>query len=149
MSVWVKPGVKRQFEEIAKREGLTLSRTACAALEEWLAQSLHIEHAGMIKPVIEQAIAHQMRAYSNRIAILLVRNLLVSDDARILAANILAKQPGVTKKDVEEILERSTNTAKRNLRYISSKLKDFIREIAQWILQGDEETPSSNEPERK
>src|SRR5438105_9656556 len=113
-TIWVKPSVKAEFQRIAQAEGLTASRTAAAALEEWLARRSHIQHRGIFQPMIEQAIATQMRAYSSRIALLLVRSLFASEQTRALVANILGRQPGVTQEVLDHILDGSSDTAKRN-----------------------------------
>ena len=94
LTTWVKPGVKAELQRIAKAEGLSLSRTGAAALEEWLAGRLQVQYAGILQPIIEQAIAKQMRAYSSRIAVLLVRSMFTSEQTRALTTNILTRQPG-------------------------------------------------------
>src|SRR6266571_262706 len=93
---WVKPGVRAEYQRIAQAEGLTLSRTSAAALEEWLARRSHIQHRGIFQPMIEHAIAKEMRAYSSRIAMLLVRSLFTSEQTRAIVYNLLRKQPGMT-----------------------------------------------------
>src|SRR5437016_9671726 len=89
LTLWVKPAVKHEFQRIAEAEGLTMSRTGAAALEEWLARLSHIQHRGIFQPMIEQAIAKEMRAYSSRIAALLVRSLFTSEQTRAIAYNNL------------------------------------------------------------
>lgn len=133
--IWIKPNVKRELERIAAAEGLSLSRTGAAALEEWLAQRLHIQHAGMLQPIIEQAIATQMRAYSSRIATLLVRSMFTSEQTRALTANILGRQPGVTQPVLEHILDGSSDTAKRNITRVTPQLTTLLHEVEQWLEQ--------------
>src|SRR6266568_9652941 len=111
----VKPSVKAELQRIAKAAGLTTSRTGAAALEEWLARRSHIQHRGIFQPMIEHAIAKEMRAYSSRIAMLLVRSMFASEQTRALATNILGRQPGVTPPVLDHILDGSSNAAKRNI----------------------------------
>src|SRR6266702_7994181 len=115
-TTWVKPSVKAELQRIAQAEGLTVSRTGAVALEEWLARRSHIQHRGIFQPMIEQAIAKQMRAYSSRLALLLVRSLYTSEQTRAITYNILRKQPGLTDEKVDDIMDGSKNTAKRKLR---------------------------------
>ena len=115
LTLWVKPAVKHELQRIAEAEDLTVSRTGAGALEEWLARRSHIQHRGIFQPMIEQAIAKQMRAYSSRIALLLVRSLFTSEQTRALVANILGRQPGVTQDVLDHILDGSSDTAKRNI----------------------------------
>src|SRR6266702_5096133 len=113
LTLWVKPAVKHEFQRIAQAEGLTVSRTGAAALEQWVAQQSHIQHRGIFQPMIERAIAKEMRAYSSRLALLLVRSLFTSEQTRAVAYNTLRKPPGLTLTDeaVDKIMEGSKNTA--------------------------------------
>jgi transcriptional regulator with XRE-family HTH domain len=52
----------------AEAEGLTVSRTGAAAIDQWVAQQSHIQHRGMFQPMIEKAVAKEMGTYSGRIA---------------------------------------------------------------------------------
>jgi hypothetical protein len=137
LTLWVKPAVKQEFQRIAKAEGLTVSRTSATALEEWLARRSHIQHAGIFQPMIERAIAKEMRAYSSRIAILLVRSMFESGQTRTLVANILGMQPGITKKTLDHTLDCSRDIAKRNITRVTPQLDSLVTEIEQWLLQGE------------
>jgi len=136
-TTWVKPSVKAELQRIAQAEGLTVSRTGAAALEEWLARRSHIQHRGIFQPMIEQAIAKEMRAYSSRIATLLVRSMFTSEQTRALATNILGRQPGVTQPVLEHILDGTSDTAKRNITRVTPQLATLIAEIEQWLTQTD------------
>src|SRR5260370_1168230 len=134
-TTWVKPSVKAELQRIAQDEGLTPSRVGAAALEDWLARRSHIQHRGIFQPMIEQAIAKEMRAYSSRIALLLVRSLFTSEQTRAIAYNILRKQPGLTDEQVDDIMDGSKHTAKRNLAQVAPELTPIIREIETWLTQ--------------
>jgi hypothetical protein len=138
-TLWVKPGVKAEMQRIAKAEGLTASRTGAAAIEEWLARRSHIQHAGIFQPMIEHAIAKEMRAYSSRIALLLVRSLFASEQTRAIVYNILRKQPGMTDDRADAIMDGSKNTAKRNIGQISPELVPIMQQLAQWLERGASE----------
>src|SRR5438105_13624398 len=138
LTTWVKTAVQNEFQRIAEAEGLSLSRTGAAALEQWVAQQSHIQHRGIFQPMIEQAIAKEMRAYSSRIAMLLVRSMFASEQTRALTTNILGRQPGVTKPVREEILDSSSSVAKRNITRVTPQLETLIREVEQWLTQSAE-----------
>ncbi len=135
LTTWVKPSVKAELQRIAKAEGLSLSRTGAAALEEWLAGRLQIQYAGILQPIIEQAIAKQMRAYSSRIAMLLVRSMFTSEQTRALVTNILTRQQGINQSVLEDILNGTSDTAKRNIKQITPQLATLIAEVEQWLAQ--------------
>src|SRR5438046_986675 len=46
------PPVKAKIQRIADREGLSISQTVRAVLEEWVRQKLHIQHAVLLQPII-------------------------------------------------------------------------------------------------
>src|SRR5438067_1408928 len=135
LTPWVKPAVKHDVQRIAEAEGLTVSRTGAGALEEWLARRSHIQHRGIFQPMIEQAIAKGMRAYSSRIALLLVRSLFTSEQTRAITYNILRKQPGITEEKLDDIMDGSKNTAKRNIGQVSPELIPVMQAIEQWLAQ--------------
>ena len=134
-TIWVKPSVKAEYQRIAQAEGLTASRTGAVALEEWLARRSHIQHRGIFQPMIEQAIAKQMRAYSSRLALLLVRSLYTSEQTRAIAYNILRRQPGITDEKLDDIMDGSKNIAKRNIGQVSPELIPVMQAIEQWLAQ--------------
>src|SRR5438128_3813701 len=114
-TVWVKPSVKEAYEHISTTEGVTLSQAGAAALEESLARRSHIQHRGIFQPMIEHAIAKEMRAYSSRIATLLVRILFICEQAKAIGYNNLRMQPRVTEDRLNAIMDGSKDTAKRNI----------------------------------
>ena len=135
LTTWVKPGVKVELQRIAKAESLSLSRTGASALEEWLAGRLQVQYAGIFQPIIKQAIAKQMRAYSSRIAMLLVRSMFTSEQTRALVTNILTRQQGINQSVLEEILNGTSDTAKRNIKQITPQLATLVAEVEQWLAQ--------------
>ncbi len=135
-TTWVKPGVKRELQHIADDEGVSISHTGAVALEEWLSRRSHIQHRGIFQPMIEQAIAKEMRAYSSRIAALLVRILFITEQTRAIDYNILRnRQLGLTDEQVDDVMDGSKNTAKRNVAQVAPELTPLIRQIETWLTQ--------------
>jgi len=137
---WVKPPVRVELLRLAEKEGLSVSSVSAALLEEAIRQKLHIQHAVLLQPIIKQAIREQMTAYSSRLAVLLVRSSYASEQTRSLATNILSRQPGVTQPVLEEILNGSSNVAKRNITHLSQQLASLIKEVKKWLDEGGETT---------
>src|SRR3712207_778559 len=96
LTVWVKPGVKAELQRVAEQQGLSVSATGATLLEAALRQNLHIQHAALLQPIIEQAIRKQMRGISTRLAWLLVRVAFDVGQTRSLVTNLLGRQPGVS-----------------------------------------------------
>jgi hypothetical protein len=137
LTLWVKPVVKAELERIAEREGLSVSATGAAFLEQALQQNIDLQYSALLQPIIEQAIRKHMRSYSSRIAVLLVRSLFESSQTRSLATNILGRHPGVTQPILEEILNGSSHAAKRNITRITPQLADLLKEVEQWMEEGE------------
>jgi hypothetical protein len=135
ITTWVYDDVKQEFERRATAEGLSLSEISAVALENWVAGQLHVQHAGILQPIIEQAITKQMRAYSSRLAMLLVRSMFASEQTRALATNILSRQQGVTQPVLESILDGTSDTARRNITRVTPQLAALIQEVEQWLEQ--------------
>jgi hypothetical protein len=133
VAAWIKPALRAELETIARKNGLTLSRTIASLLEEAIRQQLHVQHAVLLQPIIEQAIARQMRAYSGRIAVLLVRSLFASEQTRGLVTNILGRQPGITQPVLRDILNSAGRSAKRNITQITPQLAGLVEEIKEWM----------------
>jgi hypothetical protein len=133
----IKPSVKTELQRIAQAEGLPTSRVGAVAIEEWLARRSHVQHRGIFQPMIERAIAKEMRAYSSRLVLLLVRSMFEAGQTRTLVANMLGRQPGVTQETLDHILDYSRDVAKRNITRVTPQLEGLITEIEQWLLQGE------------
>lgn len=135
LTLWVKPVVRETIERIVKQEGLSLSKVGGSLLEKALQQQLDIEYAGLIQPVIEKAIKQEMHAYSNRLALLLVRVAFASEQTRGIVTNILSRQPGVTPEILTEILDGSSKTAKRNISRRTPQLETLITELEEALKE--------------
>jgi len=129
LDLWVKPGVKAELQRIAKEKGLSVSATGEAFLEHALQQNLYIQHAALLDPIINKAIGKHMRAYSNRLAMLLVRVAYDAGQIRALVTNILGRQPGVDPEILTTILDGSSKAAKRNITHKTPQLKEIIEEL--------------------
>ena len=135
LTLWVRPVVKAELERIAEQEKVSVSSAGAAFLEKALQHNLHSQHTTLLDLTISKAISKHMRSYSTRIAVLLVRSIFASEQARSLVTNILSRQPGVTQPLLEHILNGSSNTAKRNITRVTPQLKTMLTEVEQWIQE--------------
>ncbi len=142
ISGWGRPQLKAELKRIAEREGLSLSQTVIAALEEWVRQQLHIQHAVLLQPIIEQAIRKQMRGISTRLAWLVVRVAFDAGQTRSIVTNILGRQPGVSEDELKHILDESNKTAKGNITRRTPQIAELIEAVEQWIVteEGEQQT---------
>jgi hypothetical protein len=135
ISSWGKPQLKAALKRIAEQEGLSLSQTVVAALEEWVRQQLHLQHAVLLETIIDKAIGKHMRAYSNRLAVLLVRSLFATEQTRSFAVNILGRQAGMTETELTEIKDGARNSARANITRITPQLKTLIAAVQREFLE--------------
>src|SRR6266702_769274 len=137
LTLWVKPVVKTELQRIAERDGLSVSATGGAFLEKAMQTNIDMQYGALFQPIMEQAIRKHMRSYSSRIAVLLVRSLFASEQTRSLATNMLGRHPGVTQPILEEILNGSSQAAKRNITRITPQLADLLKEVERWMQEGE------------
>lgn len=129
LNLWVRPVVKAELERVAKREGLSVSATGEALLEKALQQDIHTQHGALLEPIIDKAIGKHMRAYSNRLAVLLVRSVFATEQIRSVVTNILGRQDGMTQKELATIIAASDNKARGNITRITPQLKTLIEAV--------------------
>ncbi len=138
LSLWVTPSIKAEVQRVAEQEGLSVSKCAGTLLEEAIHQKLHIQHAILLQPIIEQAISHRMAAISTRLSSLLVRGVLDIGQVRRLVVNLLARQPGITQQTLEEILDGSQEGSRKQITHLTPQLTSLIQEVEKWLLQDGE-----------
>ncbi len=140
LTLWVPPAIKAELERIAKTEQLTISKTGGALLTDAIRQKLHKQHAVLLDAIIDKAIGRHMKAYSSRLALLLVRNNFVGEQTRGIVASILLNLPGMTEPTAKDIRDKSSDTAKRNITRRTPQLENIVKEVEQWL---EEVTPES------
>jgi hypothetical protein len=133
IAAWVKPPIRAELERVAKQEGLSISQTIAALLEQALRQNLYTQHTALLEPIIDKSLGKHMRSYSNRIATLLVRALFAGEQTRSLVTNILGRQQGIDQPILEKILNGSSNAAKRNITRMTPQLSELVEEINKWM----------------
>jgi hypothetical protein len=138
---WVKPEVRAEIDRIGKQEGLRRSPASSALLEEAVRQKLHVQHAVLLQPIIEQAIRRQMSALTTRLAWLLVRVAFDAGQTRSLVTNVLGRQPGVTPEALKTILGSSSRSAKGNLTRRTPQMAELIEAVEKWMVPDGEEQP--------
>jgi hypothetical protein len=135
VGAWVKPRVKEELQRIADTEGLTISSVSATLLERSLQQNIDMQYGELLEPIIRQEIRRQMRTYSSRIALLLVRVAFASEQTRNIVTNILARQPGVKPDILDHILDSSSDAAKSKITAKTPQLESIIAEVEQWFTE--------------
>jgi hypothetical protein len=139
VTLWVDPLVKAEVERIADREGLSVSAAGAAFLHQSLQKNADLQYGALLTPVIERAIARQMRGIATRLAWLLVRVAFDAGQTRSLVTNILGRQPGVSQSLLKTILDGSARTAKANITRRTPQIESLIEAVEHWIKEGEKE----------
>ena len=148
MTIWVEPAVKAEVERIAEQEGVSLSAAGAAFLREAVRQKLHVQHAVLLQPIIEQAIRRQMGTLSTRLAWLLVRVAFDAGQTRSLVTNILGRQAGVSPEVLKTILAGSGKSAKANITRRTPQMTELIEAVEKWMVT-EESLPDMTNGDRK
>jgi hypothetical protein len=141
LTLWVDPIVKEELERIAKREGLSLSKSGAAFLKRSLQQNIDLEYSALLTPIIEAAIDKRMRLRDTRLAWLLVRVAFDTGQTRSLVTNILGKQQGMTEERLKTILAMSQRTAKGNITRKTPQLTELMEAVEKWLAEDEEKEP--------
>ncbi len=129
---WVKPVLRAELKRLAEKEGLSVSKVSASLLEEAIRQKLHIHHAVLLQPIIEQAISKHMRSRDNRLAFLLARGAFESGMTKALAVFLL-KQAGVDQGRLKAMLDESSRKARTTLLRKTPQLETVLADVAAWL----------------
>ncbi len=132
----LKLSVRAELERKAKEEGLSVSATGAAILDWFFTQSISTQHAATLETAIDTSIGKHMRSYSNRLAVLIVRSLFASEQARCYAINILGRLPGMTDTELGDIKHGANNTARANITRVTPQIKTLIEAVETWLEKG-------------
>jgi hypothetical protein len=143
LTLWVEPIVKDELERIAKREGLSLSKSGAAFLKRSLQQNIDLEYSALLTPIIEAAIDRRMRARDSRLAWLLVRVAFDTGQNRSLLTNILGRQQGMTEDMLKNILAMSQQTAKGNITRRTPQITELMEAVEKWLAEDEEKEPNN------
>jgi hypothetical protein len=144
LTLHVDPIVKQELQQVAEQEGLTVSKTGSAFLEQALQNNVDMHYSALLEPIIKTAIRKHITAGFNRLAWLLVRIAFDAEQTRAIATNILGRQQGMTEETLKNILAMSQRTAKGNITRTSPEMRELIDAVENWLFSKDEEQEQGN-----
>ncbi len=136
VSAWVNPAIKGELKRLASQEGLSLSQTCASLLAEAIRQRLHIQHAVLLQPIIEQAIRKQMRLVTTRLALLLARGAYESGQTKRLMVHLL-KHSRVNQVVLKAMLEDASRGARTSLLRKTPQLETVLSAVEAWLIETD------------
>jgi hypothetical protein len=135
VAAWVNRPIRDQLLHMAQTEGLSMSQTIASLLEEILRQKLHQQQAATLPAIIDQSVAKAHRSFATRLSALLVRIAFDTGQTRVLTTNILGRQPGMTEKLLQNILQAADKRTKANLTRRTPQITELITAVEQWLLE--------------
>lgn len=108
---WVHPSVKEAYEDIARTEGLTLSKVTGNHLEEALARRLHIQHAGIIGAVTRQSVEEPLRNMSRTQQKIALQTYYATEHSRAMLFNVLRWHLRLSEAEANAIIDGAKQDA--------------------------------------
>jgi hypothetical protein len=136
ITTWVKRPIRDEIDRIAKDSRLHRSTVAATLLEEAVHQKLHIQHALLLGPIIQQAIAEEREKDRKRVASLLVQNTVLTGQVKYLLTNLLGRsgsQQKVTAEDLYKILDWSKRKARETVIRRGTHTEKLLEAIGEWL----------------
>jgi hypothetical protein len=133
---WVSQPISEEIDRIAKDTGLTRSHTIAVLLEEAVHQKLHIQHAVLLGPIIQQALAKEREKDRKRMWQLLVQNTVLTRQIMYLVTNVLTRIGATnppTAERLHQILDWSKEKARENTFTHGEETEALIDAIGVWL----------------
>ncbi len=145
ISGWGKPELKAELERIAKQEGVSLSQTVVAGLEEWVRQKLHIQHAVLLQPIIETTIHKEMNRLITNLSQYQGRIVFDVGQIRWLFINTLYREvihpnKTLTKEEFYELLDKSSKETMKNAHRFIPQIHEVVAAMKKWLMREEEDT---------
>src|SRR4051794_23602769 len=112
-----------------RRKSLTLSAVARPIFLKGLQSDIDLQYGAMLEPIIARAIKHETRSLRALLMLVLTRIAFDAGQTRAVATNILARQPGITQAQLDEILDKSGDTSLANITRITPQISEGMQSI--------------------
>src|SRR3954452_23241305 len=122
-------GCMRHLLEVKCLKSLTLSAVARPIFLKGLQSDIDLQYGAMLEPIIARAIKHETRSLRALLMLVLTRIAFDSGQTRAITTNILARQPGITQEQLDEVLDKSGDTALANITRITPQISTGMQSI--------------------
>jgi hypothetical protein len=148
IAFWTQKPIREQILHIAKTENLSISQATNALVKSALARAFHEQQAATLPAIIQQAVSLSNRKLAARLVAILIRIAFDTGQTRVISTNILGRQPGMTEKNLKEVLSMGDKRTKTNLTRRTPQLKE-LEDILERYLLGKEGEDYKDNKERK
>ena len=112
---FVRDEIERRAANRGGKKPLSLSEVGRPIFKRGLQTDIDMQYGSLIEPIVRKTVQNEMRSLRKFIALCFARIGLDTGQTRAIATNILGRQPGMTPKLCDKILDKSAETAKKNL----------------------------------
>ena len=133
---WIERPISEEIDRIATESGVTRSHTIAVLLEEAVHQKLHIQHAVMLGPIIQKALAKEREKDRRQMGQLLVHNTVLTRQLLYLVTNLLTRIGSThppTSERLHKILDWSKEKARENTFKHGEETEALIKAVGVWL----------------
>jgi hypothetical protein len=148
----VRDEVERRAENSGGKKPLSLSEVGRPIFKRGLQADIDMQYGALIAPAVRetvkeetQSIREEIRSLRKFVALCFARIGFDTGQTRAIATNILARQSGMTQDTCTKILDKSAETAKKNLTRQTPQISDLLDVFDQWVTNEDAVHPMSHE----
>jgi hypothetical protein len=143
LTIHVECMVRDEIERRAANKGgtkpLSLSEVGRPIFKRGLQTDIDMQYGSLIEPIVRKTVQDEMRSLRKFVALCFARIGLDTGQTRAIATNILGRQPGVTPKLCDTILDKSAETAKKNLTRQTPQIAQILDVYDQFLTKEDRE----------
>ncbi len=129
VTTWLHPSLKDVYEQHAKTEGLDLSKLVAARLAESEARRLHIQHAGVLEPIIDQAVAKGLAKLARELRKTMFRTYYSAEFDRAMLFNVIRWKMGLTEAEANAMIDGAKQDAQRSTKLLAAEVAAILAEI--------------------
>jgi len=118
---WVHPSVRAAYKDIAKTEGLSLSKVTGTYLAESLARRLQVQHAGIIGAVTKQSVEEPLKKMSRAQQKVALRTYYAIEHSRAMLFNVLRWHLRLSEAEANTIIDGAKQDAERSVKRLAAE----------------------------
>jgi hypothetical protein len=143
MTIWGSPDEKRQLQQLADSEGLSLSQTGRAIIVDGIRQRLRIEREVLATPILEAFFDKKMNRLINRLSEFLARSVYEGGQLRWLFINklyweVINPEKKLTKEEFYKLLDTSQKETIKSVKRWNPNIQDVVEAIKNWLKEREE-----------
>jgi hypothetical protein len=136
---FVRDEIERRAANKGGKKSFSLSEVGRPIFKRGLQTDIDMQYGSLIEPIVRKTVQDEMRSLRKFVALCFARIGLDTGQTRAIATNILGRQPGMTPKLCDTILDKSAETAKKNLTRQTPQIAQILSVYDQFLTKTDRE----------